>query len=186
MIDNFARAIILSTLPSDTCLQCVMNKIKITRPKFPKGYVEKPTSTLTWEQVSTQLREAKHYWLCTVRPSGRPHVVPRWGVFLDNKFYYDGSSNTRHAQNLAANKYTVLHLESGEHAVILEGVSKTAGKPTPELALRLAKAIGDKYSALGYSPKPNQWDDGGLYVFTPRKCIAWSVFNQDPTKFIFE
>ncbi len=163
----------------------VMNNIKITRPTFPKGYVENPTSTLTWEQVSAQLREAKHYWLCTVRPNGKPHVVPRWGVFLDDKFYYDGSPKTRHARNLEKNPNTTLHLESGEHAVILEGVSEAASKPSPELALRLSRAIGEKYSSLGYSPEPNQWDEEGLYVFTPRQCIAWSVFKQDPTKFVF-
>jgi hypothetical protein len=163
-----------------------MTKIRTTRPKFPKGYVDAPISTLTWGQVSTQLKEARHYWLCTVRPNGRPHVVPRWGVFLDDKFFYDGSPETRHAQNLETNQNTVLHLESGEHAVILEGVSAHAGRPSPELALRLARAIGDKYSALGYSPEANQWDEEGLYVFTPRKCIAWSVFKKDPTKFIFE
>ncbi len=165
-----------------------MTKIspKITRPTFPSGYVDKPASFLTWDWVAEQLTEAKHYWLCSVRPNGHPHVVPRWGAFIDNKFYYDGSPETRHAQNILHNPNVSLHLESGAKAIILEGASQPADKPTPEFAQQLAKAISDKYAALGYSPEPNQWDEGGLFVFTPRQCIAWSNFTENPTKFMFE
>jgi hypothetical protein len=162
-----------------------MNTPKITRPIFPKGYVDKPVSFLTWEWVTERLIESKHYWLCSVRPNGRPHVVPRWGVFLDNKFYYDGSPETRHARNIMENPHTTLNLESGTEAIILEGTTAPAGKPSPELGKRLAQAYR-KYKDVGYSPKPNSWDEGGLYVFTPRQCIAWSNFTQNPTKFVFE
>ncbi len=79
-----------------------------------------------------------------------------------------------------------MNLESGEQAIILEGTSADAGKPTPEFAQRLAKAISEKYAEKGYSPDPNQWDEGGLFIFTPKQCIVWSVFYENPTKFIFE
>jgi hypothetical protein len=169
-----------------------MTTPKISRPAFPPGYADKPASFLTWEWVAEQLTESKHYWLCSVRPpssgakGGRPHVVPRWGVFLDNKFYYDGSPETRHARNIEHNPHITLNLESGEKAIIMEGTSRAAGKPEPAFAQRLAKAIGEKYADKGYSPEPTQWDEGGLFVFTPKKCIAWSVFYENPTKFIFE
>jgi hypothetical protein len=163
-----------------------MDSPKISRPKFPKGYVDNPASYLTWDWVAEQLTDSKHYWLASVRPNGKPHVVPRWGVFINNKFYYDGSPETRHARNILGNPKVTLHLESGEKAIILEGTSRPADKPDPEFAIQLAKAISAKYAVLGYSPEPNQWDEGGLYIFTPRQCIAWSKFNEDPTKFIFE
>lgn len=159
---------------------------KVSRPKFPPRYVDNPASYLTWDWVAAQLTESRHYWLCSVRPNGRPHVVPRWGAFLDNKFYYDGSPETRHARNLERNPHITLNLESGEKAIILEGTSRPAGKPDPQFAQRLAKAIADKYAARGYAPKPDQWDEGGLFIFTPRQCIAWSNFTEDPTRFVFE
>jgi hypothetical protein len=163
-----------------------MSTPKISRPKFPKGYADKPASTLTWDWVAEQLTLSKHYWLCSVRPDGRPHAVPRWGVFMDEKFYYDGSPETRHAQNLISNSHVSLHLENGEQAIILEGVAAPAEKPEPAFARRLAQAIGEKYAAHGYKPEPSQWDEGGLFVFAPRQCIAWSVFYENPTKFVFE
>jgi len=163
-----------------------MTSPRISRPAFPKGYVENAASYLTWDWVSAQLIESKHYWLCSVRADGRPHAVPRWGVFLDNKLYYDGSPETRHALNIMKNPNVSLHLESGEQAIIMEGTSQAAEKPEPEFAQRLAKAIGEKYGAMGYAPEPNQWDQGGLFVFIPRQCIAWSKFTDNPTKFVFE
>ncbi len=148
--------------------------------------MDNPTSYVDWNWVAAQLAESKHYWLCSVRPNGHPHVVPRWGAFIDHRLYYDGSPETRHARNIITNPHVTLNLESGEKVIILEGISQPAGKPDPEFAERLAHAIQGKYAALGYSPNPHQWDEGGLYVFTPLQCIAWTRFNEDPTKFIFE
>ncbi|MBI5932529.1 MAG: pyridoxamine 5'-phosphate oxidase family protein [Chloroflexi bacterium] len=162
-----------------------MTPRQIIRPQFPKGYADNPASFLMWEWVAAQLDEARHFWLCTVRPDGRPHVVPRWGVFLDDKFYYDGSPETRHAQNLTMNPNVSLHLENAEQAIILEGTSVSAPKPDPSFAMRLSEAFRAKYNALGYSPEPTQWDEGGLFVFTPRQCLAWTVFFENPTKFVF-
>ncbi len=163
-----------------------MKTPRVSRPVFPPGYVDHPTGEVPWEHVARKLTESKHYWLCTTRPDGRPHVVPRWCVYVDGLIYYDGSPETRHAQNIARNPYVALHLEDGEKAIILEGTSAPAGRPERELALRLSAAYKEKYAANGYAPEPDQWDEGGLYVFTPRQCIAWTVFTENPTKFIFD
>jgi len=162
-----------------------MKTPKISRPKLPKGYADNPASFVDWKWVAAQLTEAKNYWLCSVRPDGRPHVVPRWGVFIEDKFYYDGSPETRHAQNIMGNAHVSLHLESGTQVVIMEGTSGPADKPSPEFAKRLAEEISRKYANQGYSPEPTQWDEGGLYVFTPRQCITWTTFYENPTKFEF-
>lgn len=163
-----------------------MEPTKVTRPKFPKGYVDKPVSYLTWEWVAAQLTDSLNYWLCSVRPDGRPHVIPRWGVFVDGKIYYDGSPETRHNRNIEINPHISVHLESGTEAIMLEGTSTVAGKPSPELGKKLSEQYKKKYKTLGYAPEPDSWDEGGLYVFTPHQCIAWSKFNEDPTKFVFE
>jgi len=69
--------------------------MKIIRPTLPKGYVDHPISEVSWEHVEKRLTDSANYWLCTVRPNGAPHVVPRWGAWLDGKLYYDGSPATR-------------------------------------------------------------------------------------------
>ena len=163
-----------------------MTTPKVSRPQFPKGYVDHPVSYVDWSWVAAQLTDSKNYWLCSTRPDGRPHVVPRWAVYVDGKIFYDGSPETRHAQNIASNPHVSVHLESGDQVIILEGTSIPAGKPDPGLANRLVEAYRKKYAAIGYSPEPQQWDEGGLYVFTPSQCIAWTSFTENPTKFVFE
>jgi len=163
-----------------------MDSPKITRPKFPKGYADNPASYVMWDWVAEQLNESENYWLASVRPDGRPHVVPRWGAFIDNKLFYDGSPETIHSRNIMKNSQVTLHLENGYKVVIMEGVSQTADKPSLEFAKLLSETISKKYASQGYTPEPTQWDAGGLYVFTPRQCLAWTSFYENPTKFIFE
>ncbi|MBN8582885.1 MAG: pyridoxamine 5'-phosphate oxidase family protein [Anaerolineae bacterium] len=159
--------------------------VKVTRPKLPPGYVDNPISEVSWDYIEQKLIESKHYWMCSVRPNRRPHVVPRWAVYLDGKLYYDGSPETRHARNILENPNTTVNLEDGQKAIILEGTSVPAPKPTPEFAQRLVAAYG-KYAEDGYTPELTQWDEGGLYVFIPRQCLAWTTFFENPTKFIFD
>ena len=163
-----------------------MKTPQVSRPQFPPGYLlEQPQASVTWETVVQRLSESKNYWLASVCPDGRPHTIPRWGVFVENRFYYDGSPETRHARNLLENPRVSLHLESGDQALIVEGTARPAGKPERALAEKIAAAYCVKYTDFGYAPEPNQWDEGGLYVFTPQKVLTWTVFNEDPTKFVF-
>lgn len=163
-----------------------MSEPKISRPHFPKGYIDHPTALLPWSQVEQRLVEARNYWLGTVRPDGRPHVIPKWGVWVDGRFYCDGSPQTRHARNIALNPHVTLHLESGDNVVIIEGTAREAPRPTPQLGKKIAEAYRVKYASLGYAPEPTQWDEGGLYEVTPRLALAWTSFTQDPTRFEFE
>src|SRR5512139_2814089 len=158
---------------------------KVSRVTFPPGYVDHPTRQVKWEYVEQRLTESKNYWLCSTRPDGRPHAIPRWAVYIDGKVYYDGSPETRHARNVAANPHVSLHLESGDQVIIAEGTSRPAGKPAPELAKRIAAAYRAKYASEGYAPEPDQWNEGGLSEFTPQKVLAWTSFAEDPTKFTF-
>jgi hypothetical protein len=161
-----------------------MSQPQITRPRFPKGYVDHPKALLTWSHVEQKLTEAKNYWLCTVRPDGRPHAVPKWGVYLEGKLYFDGSPETRHARNIVKNPAVSVHLESGDDVVIVEGKMLPSPRPSPQLGAGLARAYAAKYAALGYTPGPDQWDQGGLYEVVPHTALAWTKFTDDPTKFI--
>lgn len=159
------------------------------RPALPEGYGLPDTTDglLSWSaDIEPRLVAALHYWLATVRPDGTPHSVPRWGVWLDGRFYYDGSPQTRHVRNLEQNPACTLTLESGTEAVIIEGTS-TAARADGELGGRLAAAF-EKYRAHGYSPGPDSWsgaDGGGLRVITPRRALAWFSFPTDCTRFTF-
>ena len=161
----------------------------VSRPVLPEGYGLPATSEglLTWAEVETRLREARHYWLGSVRPDGRPHAVPRWGVWLEGRFWYDGAPATRHTRNVEANPAVTLTLESGTEVVIVEGESHATRAEAEGLGAGLSEAFA-KYAEDGYSPAPDAWagaDGGGLRVIAPRRVLAWLSFPADCTRFTF-
>ncbi len=160
------------------------------RPEIPDGYgvPETAEGILEWAAIEDRLRESSHYWMSTTRPDGRPHVVPRWGIWLDGRFWYDGAPSTIHVRNLMANSACVLHLEDGRQAVMVEGRSDAADPPGLEFGGRLSAEFSRKYADLGYAPEAGSWegsDSGGLRVFTPLKAMAWFEFPTDVTRFRF-
>jgi nitroimidazol reductase NimA-like FMN-containing flavoprotein (pyridoxamine 5'-phosphate oxidase superfamily) len=155
---------------------------------MPDGYGLPSTTDglLSWASVEQRLRASRHYWLATVRPDGTPHSVPRWGVWLDGAFYYDGAPTTRHVRNLQRNPACTLTLESGTEVVIVEGDSVATRADVAGLGARLARAF-EKYHP-DYAPSPDSWadtDGGGLRVITPKRALAWFAFPHDCTRFTF-
>ncbi len=160
------------------------------RPTMPEGYglPDSDDGLLAWSTIEARLIEARHYWLATVRPDGRPHVVPRWGVWIDGALHYDGSPETVHARNAEANPACTLTLGDGADAITIDGRSAASEPVAGVLGDRLAAAIGAKYGADGYRPEPDAWsgpDAGGLRLFTPTKALAWFDFPNDLTRFRF-
>ena len=112
------------------------------RPQMPDGYgiPESNDGLLPWRYVDEQMGQSKNYWLCTVRPDGRPHSVPLWAAWVDGVLYYDGAPDTIHNRNVAANPNVSVHLEDGTTAVILEGVHYRYVQ---------GQTVGDGFEAIG-------------------------------------
>lgn len=160
--------------------------VSTSRPHMPEGYLpgEGKGTLLPWEFAQERLEAARNYWVATVRPDGRPHAVPVWGVWLDSKFYFDGSPQTRRGRNLAQNPAAAIHLESGDEVVIVEGEARQFLSPPRSLTTRLAEAYTSKYE--GYTATPDQWDQGGLYELSPRLALGWDKFPDHCTRWRFE
>lgn len=165
-----------------------MTQPEADRPEMPQGYgVDTANRFLTWDEVTEKLSQSKHYWLATTRPDGRPHVVPRWGVWLDDRFWYDGSPETLHVRNLEREPACALHLESGSDVTIVEGKSLRSDPIGGDLGERLAREYARKYGPE-YTPAPDSWSDeiaGGMRIIVPEKALAWSDFPKDLTRFTF-
>lgn len=108
---------------------------------------------------------------------------------MDDRFWYDGSPQTRHARNLATNPACALHLESGTTVTIVEGSSRPSDPISGDLGERLSAEYSRKYKRLGYEPGADAWSGeaaGGMCVLTPEKGIAWSRFPDDMTRYAFD
>jgi hypothetical protein len=160
----------------------------VDRPHMPDGYLSEASLSgfVPWSHVQQRMSDSLNYWISTTRPSGRPHVTPIWGMWLDDTLYFDGSPETTRGRNIASNPAIAVHLESADDVVIMEGNAYEMKEPSLELRERLAAAYSVKYVASGYEPGPETWAQGGLYIFHARKVLAWTSFTQDPTRWTFE
>jgi hypothetical protein len=121
---------------------------------------------LSWDYVSQEAERSRNYWVVTVRADGRPHAVPVWGVWVDETLFFGTSPQSVKARNLAADPRLVVHLESGDDVVILEGVVSRETL-SPETHERVAAAYGAKYD-IDPRPGPADW-----YALRPTKALAW-------------
>jgi nitroimidazol reductase NimA-like FMN-containing flavoprotein (pyridoxamine 5'-phosphate oxidase superfamily) len=161
------------------------------RPYMPANYHIPATEagTLPWRHARARLEHARIYWIATTRPDGRPHVTPVWGIWVDDRLYFDGNPQTRRGRNLAANPALVAHIESGgdgKDVVIVEGDAHEIQQPDHATTSRVALAYAAKYAAEGYAPGPDMWDSGGLYALRPRVAFAWTDLSKDATRWQFD
>ena len=100
--------------------------ISCDRPDIPAGYgvPKSKKGLLPWSWAQERLQQAQIYWVMTVRPDGRPHAIPTWGSWVDDRFYFGASAETRHGRNVATNPAVGIHLESGAEVVIVEGMAE--------------------------------------------------------------
>jgi general stress protein 26 len=98
---------------------------------------------LPWTWAVDRLTRTQNYFLTTVRKDGRPHVMPLWGVWLNNRFYFSTGKNSVKARNLALNPNCILAPGRADEAVILEGAAEqvAGGDELQEFA----KAYKTKY-----------------------------------------
>jgi nitroimidazol reductase NimA-like FMN-containing flavoprotein (pyridoxamine 5'-phosphate oxidase superfamily) len=122
---------------------------------------------LSWAETSSKIASARSYWVCTARPDGRPHAMPVWGVWLHESLLFSTGRASRKGRNLAQQPYLVVHLESGEDVVILEGLAQEARDPA--LLADFVEAYDAKYQVRPDINDPNSIN----YILRPQVALAW-------------
>ena len=156
---------------------------EVARPRFPDvyGIHEDADGLLDWIWAKERLAAARNYWVSTTRPDGRPHAMPVWGLWHEDAFYFSSAPSSRKARNLDANPAVVVHLESGDEVVVVEG---RAGRVSDhDLLERLSADYTHKY---GYEVVFTA-EGRGLVVVEPRVAYAWREedFPTSATRFSF-
>jgi hypothetical protein len=144
------------------------------RPNFAPGYgiSQEVGSLLPWSHATDRLAASRNYWLATTRPDGRPHVAPVWGVWLDGALYFGTDRASVKARNLASNPTLVVHLESGDDVVILEGTPEIVASPASIPGLN--DAYKAKYGMAATEAGGDDAESAALwYVFRPNTASAW-------------
>ena len=150
------------------------------RPGMPPGYgVGDPQygfEPIRWSWVVERVLEARNYWVATTRADGSPHVSPVWGVWHGDAFHFFTDVDSLKARNILRDPRAVVHLESGDDVVVMEGALESAAATS-----ELVSAYDSKYGiSLGEEPE-------GLYRLECVKVIAWleSDFPRTATRWRF-
>ena len=155
------------------------------RPLIPAGYGVPADGSggelLPWSWAEERLVAARNYWICTTRPDGRPHAMPVWGVWLEGRLWFSTGPTTQKARNLAASPAVVVHLESGDETVIVEGEGRRERDPAALEAF--VRAYAEKYD---HSVDPAD-EDTPVFVVRPRFAYTWTErdFPRTATRWLF-
>jgi PPOX class probable F420-dependent enzyme len=128
--------------------------------------------------VAQRLREDQIAWLGTVRPDGRPHLVPIWFLWEEGGtvLFFTEPDNQK-VRNLRGNPRTTLAIDDtrgGGDVVLIEGESELLAEPA---ATVVPPAYVEKYRQgirqLGV-------DEGAMFArysqavrVTPKRFVHW-------------
>ena len=97
------------------------------RPWMP-GYgvlpADQGSGLMAWAEAGRRLTGSHDYWVATVTPAGRPHVMPVWGVWLDGRLWFSSGGRSRKARNLAVEPRCTVTTDDAQNPVVLEGVTE--------------------------------------------------------------
>jgi len=167
--------------------QPIMRPTGVSRPFMP-GYGTQPpdqgSGLLEWSWAEARLRDSHDYWLATVTPAGRPHVMPVWAMLLDGKLWFSSGVQSRKARNLAARPYCSITTDNPLEPVVAEGRIELV-TATDDLERMLAvenEKYGTEYGMDMMNPEENS-----CFAMTPERVIGLdsSDFTGSPTRWTF-
>jgi nitroimidazol reductase NimA-like FMN-containing flavoprotein (pyridoxamine 5'-phosphate oxidase superfamily) len=140
------------------------------RPEMPDGYGLKRGNKglVAWSKVTKRLQGARNYWVATSGLDGRVHATPVWGLWYEDAFYFSTEPKSRKGKNLSYNPSIVVHLESGDDVVIIEGSAERIKLKGGSLE-EFAKLYANKYDIKVDFGNP----DFAVYVVRARTVYAW-------------
>lgn len=134
------------------------------------------TSSQASAYVEQRLEQETIIWLSTVRPDGRPHLVPVWFLWHEGKILIFSKPDQK-IRNLHANPNVMLALEAldgGEDVVLIEGQASIleVGQLSPVMA-SYAHKYAEGLKGLGTSAEQMAAIYNQAILISPTRFNAW-------------
>ena len=97
-----------------------------SRPHMPGYGVVDATEgggLLPWSWAEERLTASHDYWVGTVWPDGRPHLMPVWATWWGQALWFSSGGRSRKARNLAAEPRVTVATDNPLEPVVVEGVA---------------------------------------------------------------
>lgn len=79
-----------------------------------------------------RLEGDQYIWLASIRPDGRPHLVPLWFVWAGGNIYLCIAGSSVKARNMVVAPTVALALESADAPIVVEGRATLLPQPWPD------------------------------------------------------
>jgi hypothetical protein len=146
---------------------------------FPPIEFERVRMALDAIAHISPMEPSTRFWLGTVRPDGRPHVMPVGILWHDGAFWFSAGAGTQKAKNIARDPRCVVTISTTGIDIVAEG---TAAKVTDEATLqRIADAFGA--SAGGWQPTVRDGAFWHEYSAPSAGPPPWDLYRVTPTTF---
>jgi Pyridoxamine 5'-phosphate oxidase len=135
------------------------------------GVPDDDDGMLPWSWAEERLASAHNYWVSTAGP----HASPVWALWREGAIVFSCSARSRKARELARDGRVVVHLESGDEVVIVEGEAEPVAADD---------ALIDEYERK-YDYRADSGE--GWYRVRPRRVLAWTEagYPRNATRFDF-
>ena len=134
-------------------------------------------SPAAFNRIDRLLREELVVWLSSVRPDGRPHLVPIWFSWDGREILIASKPNAQKIRNLRANAKVMLALGEAEDDFdvgLLEGHAELLEEPAAAVlpASHLAK-YDRQMAAIGLSPAEFHATYSQVIRIVPTRWLPW-------------
>jgi PPOX class probable F420-dependent enzyme len=158
------------------------------RPYMP-GYgivgPDEGRGLLPWSWAEERLIASHDYWVATVWPDGRPHVMPVWGIWHDGSVWFSSSVQSRKARNLRGDPRCVVTTDNPIEPVVVEGVAEVVRElgAIQELVSRVNAKYSSEITVEFMDPEVN-----ATFRVRPRWVFSLNdkAFTESPTRWEFE
>ncbi len=127
--------------------------------------------------VDQRLRSDIMLWLSSVRPDGRPHIVPVWFLWDGSTFLIFSQPNTQKIRNLQQNTNVMLALDNtnnGSDVIMLEGKAELLDNESVNTTdSAYVKKYGPSIQRIGFTPETMAQSYSQAIRVTPTKFLGW-------------
>ncbi len=144
-----------------------------------------PPQIKPWSEIVDLVAKGGTTWLATMRPDGRPHVVPLGAQWIDGTYYFTTGQGTVKGDNLAHNPHCVITTSNEGFDLVFEGeTSKVSNVKKLE---RVARAFADQgwpayvHDGVFDAPYSAPWTGPGpydVYEVTLSKVLAFDTRDE--------
>ncbi|MGH2722478.1 MAG: pyridoxamine 5'-phosphate oxidase family protein [Actinomycetota bacterium] len=139
------------------------------RPHMPGyGIARGVEGTLPWAWAVDLLGRARTHVVTSVRPGGRPHAMPVWGIWHAGAYRFSTAITSVKSRNLLAEPRCVVTATEGDDALVLEGRAELSPLPPG-----FTDAYRDRYGET--------IEEGPIWLVRPTVAFAFQATAAFPT-----